>query len=205
MPTGYTADVVDGKVDDFEQFAKKCARAMGALVMFRDYSTDYIPTIEEVKAQGQIERWKNKISEAIEELYKFDSMTDKELEYEYNKVFIERREAYLRSKEVTERAAERVNAMLDKVRAWEPPSEDHIAFKTFMIDQLESTLHHDGRPPKEEWYAVPDFDEWVKVRRDNLRRNIEYAEEQYTREVKNTTNRVVWYTQLLKSLEDTDV
>ena len=36
MPTGYTADVMDGKVTDFKLFAMQCARAFGALVIMRD-------------------------------------------------------------------------------------------------------------------------------------------------------------------------
>ena len=36
MPTGYTADVGDGKVVEFSEFVMQCARAFGALITMRD-------------------------------------------------------------------------------------------------------------------------------------------------------------------------
>lgn len=36
MPTGYTADVADGKITDFVEYALQCARAFGACIMLRD-------------------------------------------------------------------------------------------------------------------------------------------------------------------------
>lgn len=40
MPTGYTADLHDGKDVTFDQFVKQCARGMGALVTLRDAPWD---------------------------------------------------------------------------------------------------------------------------------------------------------------------
>lgn len=36
MPTGYTSPLYEGKEISFEQFALRCARNFGALVMMRD-------------------------------------------------------------------------------------------------------------------------------------------------------------------------
>ena len=36
MPTGYTADVADGKITEFTEYALQCARAFGACIMLRD-------------------------------------------------------------------------------------------------------------------------------------------------------------------------
>jgi len=36
MPTGYTADLNDGKQVTFQEFTMKCARAFGALIEMRD-------------------------------------------------------------------------------------------------------------------------------------------------------------------------
>src|SRR5438309_7441629 len=40
MPTGYTADVGNGKVTDFATFALTCARGFGALITMRDDPMD---------------------------------------------------------------------------------------------------------------------------------------------------------------------
>ena len=36
MPTGYTADIQDGKITTLREYALSCARAFGALIMMRD-------------------------------------------------------------------------------------------------------------------------------------------------------------------------
>lgn len=40
MPTGYTEAVQSGEVTEFRDFALRCARAMGALIMMRDDPMD---------------------------------------------------------------------------------------------------------------------------------------------------------------------
>lgn len=36
MPTGYTAGILDGEINTFEEFAKTCMRAFGATIHMRD-------------------------------------------------------------------------------------------------------------------------------------------------------------------------
>lgn len=73
MPTGYTADLYDGKDVSFEGFALNCARAFGALVSLRDEPDAEIP--DEFKVD---EYYVKKFEEAKEELEKAESMTDEE-------------------------------------------------------------------------------------------------------------------------------
>ena len=40
MPTGYTAEILNGEIKTFPEFAKKCARAFGAMIHMRDDSLD---------------------------------------------------------------------------------------------------------------------------------------------------------------------
>ena len=40
MPTGYTAGIIDGKTETFQEFAKQCMRAFGATIHMRDENMD---------------------------------------------------------------------------------------------------------------------------------------------------------------------
>jgi hypothetical protein len=40
MPTGYTAEILDGKVTTFREFAQKCMRAFESTIHMRDESLD---------------------------------------------------------------------------------------------------------------------------------------------------------------------
>jgi hypothetical protein len=45
MPTGYTAGILDGKINTFPEFATECMKAFGACIHMRDddISTTYRP------------------------------------------------------------------------------------------------------------------------------------------------------------------
>ena len=40
MPTGYTAGIIDGKTETFQDFAKQCMRAFGVTIHMRDENMD---------------------------------------------------------------------------------------------------------------------------------------------------------------------
>jgi len=45
MPTGYTAGIINGETETFQDFAKDCMRAFGATMHMRDddMDKDYVP------------------------------------------------------------------------------------------------------------------------------------------------------------------
>lgn len=102
MPTGYTADLVDGKINTVEEYAKLCMRAFGATLHMRDepldkqYTTSEPSTyhldaindvkkdierlqstpIEEIKA-GILERAEKSLKDAIERKIKKNGIKGK--------------------------------------------------------------------------------------------------------------------------------
>jgi len=179
MPTGYTADVADGKVTDFRTFALTCARAFGATVMQRDDPLSEMPKHREMPDfYGE---WLAK-SEA--EQARLGAMTLDEAEIEMaaeRDAAIAYRDEYL-ARKAAERA--RYESMLAEVEAWEPPTFDHAELKSFMAKQLRESIDFDCGGSYEP--AVPDIrsaqawlaDKRAKAAADVARNLKSIAEEQ---------------------------
>lgn len=195
MPTGYTAGVQDGSIVDFGDFAMQCARAFGALVTMRDDPSDAVipetfePSDYNAKALVQ----------AREELGRLQAMTvdqqaaacqaknDEELAY------WERREV--------ERAEQRARyeIMLAKVRAWSPPTTDHIGLKEFMEKQLIESIDFDcghkwERPEPKTRSA------WYEAALAAAKRNVEYHIAENKKEIARARSRTEWVASLRRSL-----
>lgn len=127
MPTGYTANLVEGKIKSFDEFAATCARAF-----FYDCEKLPLNAKELLKKQDPRD-------------YDGDI---KELEEQYNKA--NNHEAYLKELEKQKAFCEesiaegdktnaRINDMLNQVMSWYPKSLLLDSLKKFMIEQLEAS------------------------------------------------------------------
>lgn len=194
MPTGYTADVEDGKLTDFRTFALRCARAFGACVMqrddnFHDPPQHREPTDHHVKA---IEAAKTRIAE-------LEAMTPAAIESAafdaHFKTLAEWEGAVKRTKEQNARH----EAMIVKVKAWMPPSAEHVALKTFMLEQLETSKHEMSGS----WWKKPEAEmpgEWHQVRLKNAREDVEYHEKKNAEELARCKVANEWIDALYASL-----
>ena len=132
MPTGYTANVVDGKVTDFKQFALQCARAFGALIMMRDEPNDAeIP--EEFKPDDY---YKIALEDAKAKLLSLQTLTPEQMETQCAKEFEEAVALNSEHRDQNALGNERLEAMIARVLKWVPPSANHTEMKSFMLEQL---------------------------------------------------------------------
>jgi hypothetical protein len=197
MPTGYTADVCDGKVTDFKEFAMRCARNFGALIMMRDDAMD-APIPEFKPSEYEREALEN----AKAELLKVQGMTDDECTAA---ALGEYREALGAHQKVeAERLAVRgrLLAMRSKVADWRPPTTDHQGLKDFMIEQLDMTIGSDGAPSTyylDKAKKLSGQDWRAKELASNQRRVVYYTDE-YAKEVERTNGRNRWVKELRISL-----
>ncbi|OGD66270.1 hypothetical protein A2Z61_01145 [Candidatus Campbellbacteria bacterium RIFCSPLOWO2_02_35_12] len=139
MPTGYTADLNDGKEVTFKEFAMKCAQAFDVKMRNKISDTDtdadeFHPTGHNLYEKAlverhlaEIERWSNARAEREAKKY-FDiqALSRKE---EGSLKFKRVKRAYL--------------AMLKEVKEWEPPTKDHKKLKIFMVEQLKKSIEAD--------------------------------------------------------------
>lgn len=200
MPTSYTAPVKDGEITEFKDFAKRCARAFGALISIRDepLSSD-IP-----ERLITPDYYYDNLTKAQRELRKFERMTDKELDQIRHDEHKSNLKQHFERQKEEQRTKKRYDDMLEKARAWKPPTEDHKELKSFMIEQLNESKkfdcgYYDNKPPPN----LKPFDEWkqdrLKTLTDNVNRQIKSLEEEQER----VRNRNKWIKVFLESLDET--
>lgn len=200
MPTGYTADVITGKVATFPAFAMQCARAFGALILMRDDPLD-APIPDAFAPSGY---YAKRLEENDAEAVRLASLTAEEAEQEaeadYQRAVQHREEAIREAAE----ARQRCEAMLAQVREWTPPTPDHEGLKRFMVEQLEETIRFDGTFTDGDWWRAERLtgEEWLGRQVENLARDRERHEREWAAEQERTDGRNAWVKNLRESLAE---
>ncbi|KVO95525.1 hypothetical protein WL21_32640 [Burkholderia ubonensis] len=185
MPTGYTADIAKGIT--FEQYAWDCARAFGALVTLRD--EPHAPIPERFEPDGYYQK---RLEEVHATLVRISEWTPEEIASEYQIAFDSLTAAHQKRIDDAEALRAKYEAMLAQVRAWQPPTPDHVAYKEFMESQIvesikfDCCLGYDRAPLPQEpaaWHA-----EWIA----DLRATVARCEQQQRDEVKRAHDRTLW-------------
>jgi hypothetical protein len=194
MPTGYTADVVDGKLTDFKQFVMTCARAFGACIEMRDDSMDK-PIPEEFTPNTY---FKKELEEARKRLIDLKHMTFKQLSDATISSYLKALEDYNTRKARYLEEQARLDAMQREVEAWTPPSKDHKELKNFMLEQLKiSKIPIDYlKAPK-----LLSVSAWVREQTESLTRDINYYSNEWKNEQRRARERTNWIQQLRESLQ----
>jgi Rod binding domain-containing protein len=196
MPTGYTADIKDGI--SFEQFVMNCAKAFGACISMRDLPSD-TPIPDEFEPSPY---HAEKIEAAREELVTYENMFEEEAVL---KCMLEHRaDEDNRRRRLLENLStlDRYENMLDQVRAWVVPSEEHKGLKEFMIKQLEESIKWDDSTKYlSEPIPMIDVTDWLESKKAKALKDIEYHKEEHAKELKKTAERNLWVRQLRESLK----
>lgn len=205
MPTGYTSGILDGSVNTFEEFATVCTRAFGATVHMRDESLD---TPYEPRTPS--EYYAKSIQEEKEKLEKYTSLSDEDLIAEMQKGLNDDLEYYKKRLEESTKNLEKLNSILEGAKSWIPPTEDHEGLRTFMIDQLEQTIKHDGDPSyyvekiieiEKELAKKINVEEERRSAIKEIKSQISYHEIKYQEELERCKNSNKWMESLFESIK----
>ncbi len=194
MPTGYTAAIADGIT--FEDFAMRCSRAMGALVMMREEPMDApIPDRFEPSDYHA-----NRLKKLQEELAWLEQMPIEEAERERLKEFEESVAAQnVRIKSANDLRA-KYELMRRAVSAWVPPTPEHEGFRDFMLGQIDESIKFDCNTS---YYTEPELygaRGWLDIKILKARRDIDYHTTGHKEEIERTEKRNEWLRQLRESL-----
>ena len=200
MPTGFTAPLYDGKDITFEQFANSCLRAFGIYVRW-GYRTD----IGDYEVPDKIEPsdyHKKKYDELKAEYDEFINhpKSKKQLEKEYieyvNNVNA-KNEKFAKEKNDLR---VRYDAMLDKVRKWDIPSEEYQGVKDFMEAQLTDSILHDCNIHVQE---VLPRSQWIASlqNRSALVKDMNYHFKKYQEEVAHAAESTRWLKTFTESIK----
>lgn len=198
MPTGYTDRIKDDI--SFKEFVLSCARAFGALITMRDDSFD-TPIPERFEPSDYHLKEQNKIKEEIEKVSKMDVIDARhEARKDYD------REISYAKKRIDEMKGlkEKYQSMIMKVRAWQPPTPDHIGLKEFMIEHIEKSIDWDCDI---KYYAnqkirLVSGEKWLSEKMSSLTRDLQYHIDEYIKECERVESRNQWIKGLRNSLED---
>lgn len=204
MPTGYTNSILNGEVKSLKGFATLCMRAFGATIHMRDESLDvsYEPR---VVGTYHLERLKD----ANDALNKLSKISDERLIAQAKRA-IKSSLSYNKKALVTAvKNGVKLNKMLKEVNAWTPPTPEHVEFKEFMIQQIESTIKHDADT---EYYdkKIKEYCADLKKklsarkiraqRKADIMRDIAYHTKEHNKEVERVKDSNTWVTDLINSI-----
>uniref|UniRef100_A0A6H1Z8N4 Uncharacterized protein n=1 Tax=viral metagenome TaxID=1070528 RepID=A0A6H1Z8N4_9ZZZZ len=196
MPTGYTGPIKDSI--GFKDFVMLCARAMGACVMMRDE-----PITVKVPERFEPSKYsEERAKEAQQEIDEVKGMSDDVAE-EKAKEDYDKRIGYIASV-ISERTdlLQKYTNMLRMVKVWQPPTEDHIGLKDFMIEQIESSIKFDCDTSYylEKHPIWLSGRQWKEQRLAELYRNLDSYLVENIKEINRTEARNIWLKQLRESL-----
>lgn len=167
MPSGYTAEILDGKVTTGKEFAEKCARAF--MFNMRDVAWEAPLRMPERYDSYYGET----LGERLAELEAWDNSSEEE---KYAK-WSEYAETQEKNAAESRRKAEENRRMLMKVRdevVLIRVPETHRNFREFMLDQIDETIKFDATY-REEYNRVVPYVEWVESQRGYILRAIQIA------------------------------
>lgn len=197
MPTGYTADVADGKITDFRTYALQCARAFGACVMLRDE-----PLSDEIPEFQPSDHYEKSLADAQKQFAEFNAMTLPEKRALFEKKTAESIEQAKEGIARNQQQLDRYNAMLKEAKAFKAPTSDHAEYAKFLVTQLEESIRFDCGSDfwQKQLDERLDFDEWCDARFASMVRDMAYYRKQLKQEIERTNSRNKWVADLKKSL-----
>lgn len=203
MPTGYTAGIIDGKTETFQDFAKQCMKAFGACIHMRDENIDkeYEPRTPSDYHTKALEKAKEKLKQA-------EIFTDAELIEMRTKELEERKKYHLESIAKTKVARAKLEEFLAKAIEFKAPTPEHEGLRKFMIEQLQSTIDFDGKTDYHD-KALPEIEKELKNINANqikfsliadANKDIAYHLKKHKEELKRCADSNTWIETLLGSL-----
>jgi len=199
MPSGYTYKINEGKEEvTGKSFVMDCAKAFGACISMRDDPSS-MPIPEEFKASTyhleQLEVARGKLAEAIN--LSFEDC-EKAVKINYEGSLRDREEA-LKSKEEMK---SRYLKVLEEVKAWEVPSDEHIKLKEFAVNQIEESIKWDCNTSyyTDHEIKMEDVHEYRERQIKRFEEDIIYYTKGNKEELDRINERNLWIKQLRDSL-----
>lgn len=196
MATGYTAAIKDGIT--FETFLLTCARAFGACITMKEE-----PLTTPIPDKFEPDTYNSRaLTSAKERLNTLKNISIKEAELhairEYRAAIKEKEEALTARNDLLQKYQD----MLVEVKAWQPPSLNHLDLKEFMIKQITDSIAFDCNPTSFYMNGTPQFtgQEWLTRETKKALHNIDYYATEQKKEIAKVEKQNLWLQQLRNSL-----
>lgn len=202
MPTGLTAKILEDDNFTWEDFVWRCARQFGPYVRFREDPLDKKITIQDIEAvfDRDIDRYQTKVTAAQAQVDRINTTPTKKLKDRWVKEQENVRAENKRRKEDAERNLARLNEFLDKAKKFNPPTEDHVRFKEFLVGQIEDTIRWDAKAYTNDLDQEFNEEEYKARLLKNARWEIVYNSQQLENTKSNKKASIQWVKDLMKEV-----
>lgn len=195
MPTGYTAPIVEGTMDNGKDFLWRCARAFGAMVEMRDMDLD-VPIPEAFHVPTY---YIDSLTRALTALNTWKALSTEDRYNRWSAERLEMSDRWLTEKQRKAEVRQRLEKVLSDVVAWIPPSGDHTELQAYALDQVNGELERYEEqsldPPK----PIP-FSEWETRQTEKLLKDLAWSAEALAKQERLARERTVWVEALRESL-----
>lgn len=201
MPTGYTANVANGKITSLKDYIESCIPAF--MIYFRDKNNinareplkfDFYYANALAKAEKKYADFMNSSEEEKILLYK--EYLDERIDYA-NKRLIENKETISRYKN-----------MLSKLANFKSPSAAHDNFVKFLTSQLHQSIEYDDvfevYEDELDICHKMSFEKYVKDKEQDLLDDIAYYKKESIREQESANQNVQWLSKILEAIDAID-
>jgi len=200
MPTGYTCNIQDGTMTELKDYMLSCSKNFGALIHMREDSSN-----TEIRHRECSDYHLKQLDSVKENFEKFNKLTDDEIEIileEYHtQSIIDNRNALKRFDEGKQRYLD----MLEKVKDWESPTEEHNNLKKFAIKQLEDSLDFEHSDSLRSYYLQKPVKDTIEVYKQfklkSYLKDTEYHSKGYREEIEGVEKANKWIDDLINSFE----
>mgnify|MGYP003116619198 CR=1 FL=1 len=202
MPTGYTAGIIDGTIENFEDYAKLCTRAFMVHLREEPFNSEYIPRTPSDYHVKAINKAKEQLKEV--EVLEDSTIIEREKLRLLNSVKYHKEEI-----EKDKIKKERLNLFLRKAKSFIPPTETHKGIADFLVNQIKETIDFDCN-------SNYHIDELSKVKKQLLEINAEdlrgelrtkatedlaYHTKEHEAELKRCRESNKWYDDFVEALK----
>lgn len=195
MPTGYTHKVQDGEITELRDYAYNCAYAFGAMIAYRDDNEQDKQTLPKKLKGCSSSYYVDSLSKARQEFAEWRKKTPnarKHMFERHKKKELANLAKYIEKKGIE---AKRYDSMIAKVEAWNPDNK-MIPLRNFMLQQLEESKKFDCssdyyETKKLKWHRMT-YEEWEQNHLQGIKRRIEYAVSELSKEKTRQKERQDW-------------
>jgi hypothetical protein len=195
MPTGYTAEIAKGI--SFQYYVLTCARGFGALAHMRDDPFDAPLRLPEIGTYHS-----DALIELENELSILMLMTNVEARHKAEEDYQESLSSNVKYIKDKKDLLEKYEDMLAKTLAWQPPTPDHVQFKTFMIDQIKESIRFDCDTSYYEKHMPTKLSgqEWLDNKIVKINKDIKYHTDEHEMEKNMVESKTKWINALYGSI-----
>ena len=210
MPTGYTQQIIDGKIKTPKEFLHLCLRSFGVCISMRDvpFDTPQVDYTEYIKKyyQDTMGYYTKALENAKKEYARISNLSDDDLYEMYVKKFSDNRDYYQERTDKIKKQNAEYQSFYDAIKNWDC-SEEFSNIKKFALDQIDISKDDEDYYADElskEMLTKEEFISEGKYKEELLKNSkwdIDYHQKELDCVIKNMNDALAFYERFKKEID----